>query len=771
MSFELPFAMSPSDQTVDLTATQLDAVSHRGGPLLIIAGAGSGKTRVLTSRIAHLISDHGVHPSEILAITFTNKAAGEMRERVAARVGRRARLMWVSTFHSACVRILRADAGAIGFTQSFSIYDADDALRLITKVCKDHDLDAKRFPPRMFANAISNLKNELQDVDSVVRVEEGQQDSERLELIAQIYKEYQRRLKQANAMDFDDLICNTVWLLQAFPEVAQRYRQRFRHILVDEYQDTNHAQYVLIKELVGPPDGPLPPAELCVVGDADQSIYAFRGATIRNIVEFEEDFPDAHVVMLEQNFRSTQNILTAANAVISRNDNRREKLLWTDSGDGDLITLYAADDENDEAAFVVREIAAQRERGVRPQDIAIMYRTNAQSRALEEQLMRANLRYRLIGGVRFYERREIRDAIAYLKAIVNPADEVAVRRIINVPKRGIGDRAEQAVETLALRERIGFFQALRVVEQAPGIASRSASAVQSFVRLIDELAELVAQGVGPADVLQAVIDKTGIGRELQLSNDPQDEGRLENLSELVDVAREYEHALSSQELLGDEEPEYPTLAGFLERVSLVADSDALPGDDDGLVTLMTLHTAKGLEFPVVFLTGLEEGVFPHIRSLNDPTELEEERRLAYVGITRAMCTLYLTRAASRSVWGSPQYAMASRFLDEIPRHVLDEQRIAAPRFTQVRDTDSSAAYGGRAPIKTARTAFGSGAKETGPRLHEHEVEIGDRVNHESYGMGKVIAVAGSGERAQVTVDFGSAGQKRLLLRYAPLEKL
>lgn len=771
MSFELPLEPSSSGHVIDLTAEQLDAVAHRGGPLLIVAGAGSGKTRVLTARIAHLIAEHRVHPTEILAITFTNKAAGELRERVAARVGRRARLMWVSTFHSACVRILRADAGAIGFTQSFSIYDSDDALRLITKVCKDLDLDSKRFPPRMFANSISNLKNELIDVDSVDGGREDNPDGQRLELIAQVYREYQRRLKLANAMDFDDLICETVWLLQAFPEVANGYRQRFRHILVDEYQDTNHAQYVLIRELVGPEGGPLPPAELCVVGDADQSIYAFRGATIRNIREFREDFPNSRTVKLEQNFRSTQNILTAANAVISHNDSRESKLLWTDSGDGDLITLYAADDENEEAAFVVREIQQQRSRGVRSSEIAVMYRTNAQSRALEEQFMRSNLAYRLIGGVRFYERREIRDAIAYLKALVNPADEIAVRRIINVPKRGIGDRAEQAVETLALRERIGFFDALRVVDQAPGIASRSASAVQGFVRLIDELAELINQGVGPADVLEAVIDKTGMGREFQMSNDPQDEGRLENLSELVDVAREYEHALSSQELIEGEEPIYPTVAGFLEQVSLVADSDSLPDGDDGVVTLMTLHTAKGLEFPVVFLTGMEEGVFPHSRSLNDPDELEEERRLAYVGITRAMRNLYLTRAASRSVWGSPQYAIASRFLDEIPRHVLDERRIVEPRFTQVTQTDSSAAYGGRAPIRTARTAFGSSAKETGPRLNEHDVEIGDRVNHESYGMGKVIGISGSGERAQVTVDFGSAGQKRLLLRYAPLEKL
>ena len=767
----LPFeftdtSLSPAQRTIDLTAAQLDAVAHRGGPLLIIAGAGSGKTRVLTARIAHLISEHRVHPVEILAITFTNKAAAEMRERVTAIVGRRARLMWVSTFHSACVRILRADAGALGYTSSFSIYDSDDALRLVTKVCKDFDIDVKRFPPRMFANAISNMKNELIDYESVNR-EEGK---EQLELIAQVYAEYQRRLLRANAMDFDDLIFNTVILLQAFPEVAQRYRERFRHILVDEYQDTNHAQYALIKELVGTDDGARPAGELCVVGDADQSIYAFRGATIRNIVEFEQDFPNAHIVMLEQNFRSTQNILTAANAVISKNEARREKVLWTDSGDGELITLWAADTEHEEAAYVAREIEALRDsKGIRAREISVMYRTNAQSRVFEEQFMRSGIGYRLIGGVRFYERREIRDVMAYLKTLSNPADEVAVRRILNVPKRGIGDRAEAAIETLALRERITFFEALRLAASAPGLASRSVAAIDYFVKLIDELSQLVAQGSGPADVLQAIIDKSGIGRELQISTDAQDEGRLENLSELVEVAREYEHDLSSQEVIEGEEPLFPTVEGFLERVSLVADSDALPDahSDDGLVTLMTLHTAKGLEFPVVFLSGMEEGIFPHVRSLNEPRELEEERRLAYVGITRAMQKLYLTRAASRSVWGSPQYAAASRFLDEIPRHVLDEQRIAEVRYTQISD----AAYGGSAPIRTSRTAFGTGNKPTGPRVHEHDIEIGDRVNHDTYGLGKVVAVSGDGERAQVTVDFGSAGQKRLLLRYAPLEKL
>lgn len=772
----LPFEMTPSNRTIELTAAQLDAVAHRGGPLLIIAGAGSGKTRVLTARIAHLIAEHRVHPVEILAITFTNKAAAEMRERVMQMVGRRARLMWVSTFHSACVRILRADAGALGYTSSFSIYDSDDSLRLITKVCKDLDLDSKRFSPRMFANAISNLKNELTDYESVTRTDDmKEQDSQRLELITQVYAEYQKRLQRANAMDFDDLIFNTVVLLQAFPEVARRYRERFRHILVDEYQDTNHAQYQLVKELVGSAGGDPAPAELCVVGDADQSIYAFRGATIRNIIEFEEDFPNAHVVMLEQNFRSTQNILTAANAVIAKNESRREKVLWTDAGDGQLITVWAADTESEEAAYVSGEITRlRREQGVRSADVCIMYRTNAQSRAFEEQFMRSGISYRLIGGVRFYERREVRDVMAYLKTLANPADEVAVRRILNVPKRGIGDRAEAAIETLALRERITFFEALRMAEQAPGLATRSASAIAYFVKLIDDLSELVAQGVGPAEVIEAIIDKSGIGRELQSSNDPQDEGRLENLSELVEVAREYEHELSSQEVVDGEEAQFPSVAGFLEQVSLVADSDQLPEAEagDGQVTLMTLHTAKGLEFPVVFLTGMEEGVFPHVRSLNDPSELEEERRLAYVGITRARERLYLTRAVSRAVWGTPQYSPASRFLEEIPRHVMDEQRIAEPRFTQVSESGyGSAAYGGRAPIKTARTAFGSSAKDSGPRIHEHDIEIGDRVNHDTYGLGKVVAMSGEGERAQITVDFGSGGQKRLLLRYAPLEKI
>jgi len=748
---------------MQLTSTQTEAVVHRGGPLLIIAGAGSGKTRVLTARIGHLIEEHRVHPIEILAITFTNKAAAEMRERVMLQVGRRARLMWVSTFHSACVRILRAHGTNLGFTGSFSIYDSDDAVRLITKVSKDLDIDPKRFPPRMFANAISNLKNELKDYESVER-----DGLEQTDLIAQVYAEYQKRLQRANAMDFDDLILNTVSLLNLFPDVARQYHERFRHIMVDEYQDTNQAQYELIKQLVGDGSDGIPPAELCVVGDADQSIYAFRGATIRNILEFESDFPNSKTVLLEQNFRSTQNILTAANAVIANNESRRDKVLWTDAGAGAQIVLWAADDEHGEAAFIARTIEELRqEHGFRAADMAVMYRTNAQSRPLEDQFIRTGVHYRLVGGVRFYERREVRDVLAYLKVLSNPNDEVALRRILNVPKRGIGDRAEAAVETLALRERITFFEALRRAADAPGIATRSASAISYFVALIDQLAEQMAEDSSPGSIIEAVIERSGIGRELQISNDPQDEGRLENLSQLVDVAREYEHTLATQELEEDEEPQFPSVAGFLESVSLVADSDQIPADDDGdgVVTLLTLHTAKGLEFPVVFLTGLEEGVFPHVRSLNDVGELQEERRLAYVGITRARQRLYLTRAVERKVWGNAQYPPASRFLSEIPHHVLDEQRVASqPQYV----SSASLASYRDTPAAAMRTAFGSSKKKSVAVI---ELEVGDRVLHDTYGMGKVLAVTGVGEKAQATVDFGSIGHKRLLLRYAPLEKL
>ncbi|MGA0944715.1 MAG: DNA helicase PcrA [Candidatus Nanopelagicales bacterium] len=734
----------------DLNPAQQEAVAHRGSPLLIVAGAGSGKTRVLTQRIAHLIRDGGVRPSEILAITFTNKAAREMQERVAALVGPASRAMWVMTFHSACVRILRREAGRLGISTNFSIYDAADSQRLMAMVVKDLDLDPKRHPPRALAARVSQLKNELIDEEEFARRAETPQDR----VLAEVYAEYQRRLRRASAFDFDDLIGSTVALLQLFPDVAEHYRRRFRHILVDEYQDTNHAQYVLVRELVGDGRDGVPPGELCVVGDADQSIYAFRGATIRNIEEFERDYPDARTVLLEQNYRSTQTILDAANRVIALNGGRRPKRLWTDAGAGAPIVTYVADDEHDEARFVADEIdALVDDAGVRPADVAVFYRTNAQSRSLEEIFVRVGLPYTVVGSVRCYERREIRDAIAYLRAIANRDDDVSLRRILNVPRRGIGERAEEAIESFAQRERISFGAALDRAAEVPGLATRSQTQVLAFAQLMSDLRTLVESGAGPATLLQAVLEQTGYLAELQASHDPQDETRVENLAELESVAAEYER---------DEEA--PDLTGFLERVSLVADADEIPDDDEGVVTLMTLHTAKGLEFPVVFLTGMEDGIFPHVRSLGSETELEEERRLAYVGITRARERLYLTRAVSRSAWGSPSHNPASRFLDEVPPELVESRR-DEPVLTW-----SSA----QAPSPPRPVTSGGLMKRPEPTAGTRPVvtlAVGDRVLHKTFGMGTVTGTSGVGERAEATIDFGSVGTKRLLLRYAPVDKI
>src|ERR1039457_6130946 len=666
------------DALVDgLNPQQRAAVVHEGGPLLIVAGAGSGKTRVLTCRIAYLLAEREVSPREILAITFTNKAAGEMAARAAALTGASSRVMWVMTFHSACVRILRREASRFGYPSSFSIYDQADSQRLMTMVCRELDLDAKNHPPKGMLAQVSNLKNELVDYETFAARASGYREK----ALAEAYTEYQRRLVAAGAMDFDDLIMVTVNLLQAFPEVALEYRRRFRHVLVDEYQDTNHAQYMLVRELVGhgKPDSPVPPAELCVVGDADQSIYAFRGATIRNIEEFTRDFPDATVIMLEQNYRSTQNILAAANAVVSRNTGRMPKNLWSDQGDGPPITGYVADSEHDEAAFVAEEVDRLADEGeATPGQVAVFYRTNAQSRVFEEVFIRAGMPYRVVGGVRFYERREVRDLLGYLRLIANPADEVSLRRVLNVPRRGIGDRAEACVVALALRDRITFAEALRRPGDAPALATRSVRTIESFNDLICGLRHAAETGMPVADLAEAVLDRSGYLAELQESSDLQDASRIENLNELVSVAREFDAQAPGRVDPGDGPPGPApgTLADFLEQVALVADADQIPEGEDhgGLVTLMTLHTAKGLEFPVVFLTGMEENVFPHQRSVNDEKELQEERRLAYVGITRAQRRLYLTRAVARAWWGRPEYQKRSRFLDEIPGRLIEWRR-------------------------------------------------------------------------------------------------
>ena len=743
-----------------LNPQQKAAVEHSGAPLLVVAGAGSGKTRVLTRRIAYLLAERGVAPYEVLAITFTNKAAGEMKERVAELVGDRARSMWVSTFHSACVRILRQEAVRLGYSNSFTIYDSADSQKLLSHIMKDMNLDAKRYAPRAVQALISAAKNELMGPADY----QLQATDHFAQIVAEVYAVYQRRLTSANAMDFDDLIGKTVELLQRFPEAKARYRSRFRHILVDEYQDTNHAQYILIKELVGTEFDGYPVAELCVVGDADQSIYAFRGANIRNILLFEADYQNARTILLEQNYRSTQNILSAANAVIGNNEGRKEKNLWADSGAGAKITGYLAESEQDEAAYVAGEIRRLQAEGIStPGETAVFYRTNAQSRAFEEAFLRAPLPYKVIGGLRFYERKEVKDFLAYLRIIVNPQDEVSVRRVINTPKRGIGDRALDLVDEYAKAHDVSFWQALTKWNEIPELAARSGGAIRDFVALIDSLATLNEAKVAPSSIAQAVLEQSGLLTELQKSDDPQDESRIENMEELVAVAIEYE--------TGEvDEGEEISLMGFLEDVALVADSDQIPDGEDhgGVVTLMTLHTAKGLEFPTVFLTGMEEGIFPHSRTLGDKNEVEEERRLAYVGLTRARERLYLSRSEYRSSWGSPTYNPASRFLTEIPEELIEWNE------------HSGSSYGG----SSSRSSGGSGLKASkfvpnypAPRATGRKssttmvLEVGDRVSHDTFGLGSVVAVNGEGDRAEATINFGSYGEKRLLLRYAPVEKL
>ncbi len=738
-----------------LNPQQRKAVVHQGSPLLIVAGAGSGKTRVLTHRVAYLLAERDVRPGQVLAITFTNKAAGEMKERVGALIGPRARSMWVSTFHSMCVRILRADGKALGLRSSFSIYDADDSTRLMTLIARELDLDIKRYPPKSLTAQVSNLKNEL--VTPAAWADKASSAHEKV--LAEAYARYQARLREAHALDFDDLIMRTVELLQEHSDVAARYRERFKHVLVDEYQDTNHAQYVLVRELARD-------AELAVVGDADQSIYAFRGATIRNILEFERDYPNATVILLEQNYRSTQTILNAANAVIARNTDRKPKNLWSDAGAGAPIEGYVAENEHDEAAWV-----AQQAEKYRPSDVAIFYRTNAQSRVFEEVFIRVGMPYRVVGGVRFYERREVRDVLAYLRVIANPDDVVSLRRILNTPRRGIGDRAQACVDALVQHEGITFAAALERADVAPGINPRSWQAIRNFLDLLTNLRAVAVDGT-PSEILEAVLDQTGYLRELDQSKDPQDQGRVENLRELVSVAREFEESAAEV-----------SLDAFLEQVSLVSDADTVPDASGGVVTLMTLHTAKGLEFPVVFLTGLEEGVFPSARA-TDTDELAEERRLAYVGITRARERLYLSRALARSAWGRPQWNPPSRFLDEVPGELVEWSGAVDRRPFISYGDDVPSRYGdhgyrvqGGGPRRSAQEELAASRLRSGGlrggvgNRAILALAAGDRVTHDAWGLGTVVGTRGSGEQAQAQIDFGSAGVKWLVLRYAALEKL
>ena len=832
-----------------LNPAQYEAVIYQGGPLLIVAGAGSGKTRVLTHRIAYLLATGRARGSEILAITFTNKAAAEMRERLETLVGGAGKYMWVLTFHSACVRILRREHEAAGLRSSFSIYDATDSQRLITLIVRELGIDPKRFTPKAFANRISDLKNEL--ITPLQFAETANTSNPFERHLAEVYRAYNQRLKAANALDFDDIIMRTVQLLRAKPAIAQLYRRRFRHVLVDEYQDTNHAQYVLVRELIGVASQG-PSGELTVVGDSDQSIYAFRGATIRNIEEFEKDFPNSHTILLEQNYRSTQNILSAANAVISQNDGRRAKNLWTALGDGEKIVGYVADSEYDEARWVSQEIERLgEENGVRPGQVAVFYRTNAQSRALEEAFMRAGVPYKVVGGTRFYERKEIKDALAYLRAVDNPDDTVSLRRIFNVPKRGLGQKAEATLAAHAEQYGISFGQAIsdaagRARPQTPdgqitlappvaGLATRTRTQVRRFDDILEGLRTQLREGAGVAELLDSALDTSGYLAELRASDDPQDASRVENLAELHAVAEDFQ-----------QENPTGTLAEFLERVSLVADSDQIPDDDggQGQVTLMTVHTAKGLEFPVVFVTGFEDGTFPHSRSLADESELAEERRLAYVALTRARERLYLTRAAVRSAWGASNVMVASRFLDDIPPELMRWEREASSMdslragyggfsagyreggygdggyggggsYRGGRGDGSgyqggsgssygggyggSSGYGGgrqvdedddfSAPIGTGRSTSGKlgrveSAKDRAkarrsqklgvkaePETEESGIKLGDKVRHDAYGVGTVIALEGSGKSTVAKVEFSDGVVKRLMLRYAPVVKL
>jgi DNA helicase II / ATP-dependent DNA helicase PcrA len=742
-----------------LNPDQLDAVVHASGPLLIVAGAGSGKTRVLTHRIAHLISE-GVHPMRILAITFTNKAADEMRERVVALVGPVARKMWISTFHAACVRILRetvaeqSNAERLGYPRSFTIYDQADSQRLIGYCVRDLHLDTKRFAPRSVQAAISLWKNELVDPDRAAELA----DNIFVRKHAEIYADYQTRLRRAGAMDFDDLLMQAVQLLRRHPEVLTHYQQRFEHILVDEYQDTNQAQNELVV-MLGRAH-----RNVCVVGDTDQSIYRFRGADFRNILEFEQAFPDVTTIVLDQNYRSTQTVLDAANAVIAHNVERRPKHLWTDRGHGDPIVRYHAEDEGDEATWIGRTAVQLHDEHARNwREMAVFYRTNAQSRVVEEAFIRLGIPYQVVGGTRFFDRREVKDALAYLRAAVNPDDEVSIKRVLNVPKRGIGDTSVSRLDQHAAAQGVSFTEALRVADDA-GVSGPASRGITSFLLLLDQLSEMVRDGEsGPGDIVQAALVDSGYLAEMQADHSVESEGRQENLLELIGSAREFTRV--------DE---------FLEQVSLVADTDDLSEDDR--VMLMTLHAAKGLEFPVVFLVGVEEGVFPHIRALTDPVELEEERRLAYVGITRAQEQLFMTHAWSRNLFGATQYNPPSRFFDEIPADLVHQVGNAAGRSSarqSLRRHDArpdarpdARQWEHRERVVDAAIAAGRQPASPSPsNSFELGLRVGDDVEHPAFGEGVIIDIAGAGEKAEATIRFRDVGTKHLSLAWAPLTRL
>ncbi len=738
-----------------LNPAQYDAVLHTGGPLLVSAGAGSGKTRVLTHRIAHLIAERGVSPFAILAITFTNKAAEEMHARVVDLVGPVAERMWVRTFHSACARILRVEAERVGYPAGFSIYDQSDSVRLTRYIMAELNLGAHRSAAAAFHSRISSAKNDL--VGPLDYAESVAGKDRHLEHTALVYTEYQRRLQRAGAMDFDDLLALVVRLFREHPDVLARYQERFQHVLVDEYQDTNRAQNEIVLMLGARH------RNVFVVGDADQSIYRFRGATMRNILDFESAFEDTTVILLEQNYRSTQNVLDAANAVIANNVNRHPKRLWTDAARGERIVWYRAADEDDEARWVVREIQRLATDGRALSDFAVIYRINAQSRALETALNAEDLPYQVVGGTAFYDRREVRDALAYVRAAVNPGDEVSLKRVLNVPRRGVGDRSVERLDAWAASTGLPFSEALRRPSEA-GASGAALSGIEGFTTLLDEAAGRLAEG--PEGVLEFLLTRSGYLEELQEEMEQgsmEAEGRLENLSELLALAGESEE-----------------VGEFLEQTALVSATDDLDPDESRVV-LLTAHAAKGLQFPVVFLTGLEERMFPRmqaVEALDNPEEMAEERRLAYVGITRARERLYLSDAERRTMWGVAQYNQQSRFIEEIPVKLLHEISGRTPRIGRREPGDPIS----RSAFDARRTAWresqvdqalrGAAAQATPPAgPGPAELPVGADVRHPAWGVGVVVDASGSGEDAEVTVRFPEAGEKRLLVAWAPLERV
>ena len=734
-----------------LNPEQRKAVLYRGSALLIVAGAGSGKTRVLTHRIAHLLATKELWPSQILSITFTNKAAAEMRERVESLIGQSAEGMWIRTFHSACLQILRREAERLGHDSNFTVYDSGDTRALLRRLLREAGAEDADIKPQQAAAMISNAKNELKDAEDFGR--NADRSNPRQRIVAEVFQAYTQELKRNNAFDFDDLIAETVNLLRAFPEVRARYQKKFRHVLIDEYQDTNHAQYALIREFTRPlpPEHQLvneetgevmPPADLTVVGDSDQSIYAFRGADIRNITEFERDFPGAETILLEQNYRSTQNILSAANAVISQNPYRPPKNLWTDSGAGEKVTLFTGYDERNEAAFVVDQVKELHESGTNYRDMAVLYRVNALTLSLENELKVQRVPYVVIGGLKFFERKEIKDALAYLAAISNARDDEAVRRIINVPARGIGDKTEAKISQFARANEISIRQTL-LRSQELGLGPKLTGAIDEFGKLLNELDAMSASD-GPADVLKQALIKSGYRSELEISRDPQDEARLENLDALLGQLYEWQAKF----------PE-GTLSDYLAEVTLAAAADEIV-DDSGNLSLMTLHTAKGLEFDQVFMIGIEQGTLPHVRAFDEPGGLQEERRLMYVGMTRAKKKLTLSHALQRTVFGSTASMAPSSFLSDIPPELLESV-----------GTERSIAATAPRPSRWEGAITASSIRDN----KDLELALNDRINHESFGDGTVVGVTGTPPKQTAEVSFDNGVTKRLLVKMAPITKL